>query len=63
MENSFFDVTNRELGYYDNLKSWMEFDQEVEDLLTLPFNDLKWLMAQVKEKLEKFLEVENDQHN
>ena len=59
MENSFFDVTNRELGYDDNL----EFDQEVEDLLTLPFNDLKWLMAQVKEKLEKFLEVENDQHN
>ena len=33
--------------------------REVDDLVTLPFNNLDLLIAEVKEKLENFLEVEN----
>ena len=37
--------------------------EEVEELVTQPFNNLDLLIAEVKEKLENFLEVENDQQN
>ena len=50
----FSNARNQELRelhiYYDNHESLSDLFQEVDALLTLPFNDLKWLMAEVKEK-------------
>ena len=47
-------------------ESLKDLFREVDDLVTLPFNNLDLLIAEVKEKLENFLEVENalnDQNN
>ena len=52
--------------YFDNHQPLRDLFEEVEELVTQPFNNLDLLIAEVKEKLENFLEVENalnDQNN
>ena len=71
MSQAEFDhVRNQEIQdlplYYNNHESLMDLFREVDALVTQPFNDLKGLIAKVKEKFEEFLEAEtafNDQHD